>query len=247
MAAGWGGCPQTPPPHIPAFPSPFLLLTKPTVFCSRKPGVFREAPVAARLVPEGGRSLPAGPEGAREGGLPPPQAAAQAAVALLERSLLAVLFCGLLVVPVLLLGCGLRRRHPLLTLLLSCPPVLAPLLSASPPPPSRDKGTHITRTLRAELFSPASSAQQERSWALWIRTGALRRSPALKQGGGQRLGGGEQERAENAGILSLGWRTLESKGRLLQPRRSWGLGWQPPPGDRQCTARVLPPPATFFR
>lgn len=215
---GGGGCPPTPSTsqRSPLSPSA-LLLTKPTAFCSRKPGVFREAPVAPRLVPEGGRSLPAGTEGAGEGGLSPPETAAQAAVAVLERSLLTVLFRGLLVVPVLLLGCGLRCCHPLLTLLLSCPPVLAPLLSASPPPPSRDKGTHVTRTLRAELFSPADIAQQERSGALGIRTGTLQRSPALKQGRGQRLGGGEQERAENAGILSLDWKTFESKGKLFQP------------------------------
>ena len=68
-------------------PLPLLLhLPHPALlpFCPRKPAVFRETPVATRLVPEGGRPLPAGPEGAREGGLSAPEAAAQAALAVLE-------------------------------------------------------------------------------------------------------------------------------------------------------------------
>lgn len=169
------------------------------------------------MVPEGGRSLPAGPEGAREGGLPAPEAAAQAALAILEQPLLASRSRRLLVFPLFLLGCGLRCCHPRLTLLLLCPPVLAPLLSASPPPPSRDKGTHVTRTVRAELFSPANVALSERgAGPCGSEQGPLERSPILKQGRGQVLGGGEQEGAESAGILSLGWRTIESKGKLFQ-------------------------------
>lgn len=88
------------------------------LYC-RKPGVLREAPVAASLVPERRGPLSARAEGTRERGLLTPAEAAQAAVAVLEQSLIAVLFSSGLSVPVLLLlGRGLRCCHPLLILLL---------------------------------------------------------------------------------------------------------------------------------
>ncbi|XP_050571692.1 rho-related BTB domain-containing protein 2 isoform X2 [Cygnus atratus] len=83
----------------------------------REPGVLREAPLAAGVVPEGGGSLPAGEEGAGEGRLPPSQTAAQEAVALLERLLLPFLLSFvvgshslLFLLLLLLLGCGLKAR-----------------------------------------------------------------------------------------------------------------------------------------
>lgn len=109
---GWGDggswwsrrCPHPPCPH-------------------REPGILREASLAAGVVPEGGGSLPAGQEGAGEGRLPPPQTAAQEAVAVLERLLLPFLLAFivgshslLFFLLILLLGCGLRARpwlqHP---------------------------------------------------------------------------------------------------------------------------------------
>lgn len=96
--------------------------------------------MAARLVPEGGRSLPEGAEGAGEGGLSAPEATTQAAVAVLEQSFLAILVGGLLVVPVFLLGRGLRCCHPLLTLLLSSLLALAPLLFCIAPSTLQGQG-----------------------------------------------------------------------------------------------------------
>lgn len=79
MFHGSGAGVGVPLPLLLRLPHPALL-----PFCPRKPAVFRETPVATRLVPEGGRPLPAGPEGAREGGLSAPEAAAQAALVVLE-------------------------------------------------------------------------------------------------------------------------------------------------------------------
>lgn len=88
------------------------------LYC-RKPGVLREAPVAASLVPEGRGPLSARAEGTRERGLLTPAEAAQAAVAVLEQPLITVLLSSGLGVPVLLLlGRGLRCCHPLLIQLL---------------------------------------------------------------------------------------------------------------------------------
>lgn len=95
----------------------------------RKPGVLREAPVAASLVPERRGPLSARAEGTRERGLLTPAEAAQAAVAVLEQSLITVLLSSGLGVPVLLLlGRGLRCCHPLLILLLLSSLALALLL-----------------------------------------------------------------------------------------------------------------------
>lgn len=173
--------------------------------------------MAARLVPEGGRSLPEGAEGAGEGGLSAPEAATQAAVAVLEQSFLAILVGGLLVVPVFLLGRGLRCCHPLLTLLLSSLLALAPLLFCIAPSTLQGQGDHITRTLRAELFSPANTAQQERTGLVDQDRDSLHRSPTQSRAGDSSWEVGSRERAESSGILSLGWRTLESKGKLSQP------------------------------
>lgn len=136
----------------------------PFALCSRKPGVLREAPVATSLVPERRGPLSARAERTRERGLFAPAEAAQAAVAVLEQSLITVLLSSGLGVPVLLLGCGLRCCHPLLILLLLSSLALIPsALLYHPLHPTGDEGTHLTRALRAELFSPANVAQAKRS------------------------------------------------------------------------------------
>lgn len=57
----------------------------------RKPRVLRKAPLAARLVPEGRRPLPASTEGEGEGRLLVSEAAVQAEMAVLEPSVVALL------------------------------------------------------------------------------------------------------------------------------------------------------------
>ena len=63
----------------------------PLVLYCRKPGVLREAPVAASLVPERRGPLSALAEGTQEKGLLTPAEAAQAVVAVLEQSLITIL------------------------------------------------------------------------------------------------------------------------------------------------------------
>lgn len=70
------------------------------IYIIRKPGIFREAPLASCLVPERGRPLPKSTEGTGKGGLLVPEEAGQTEVGPLESSSLSVrplvLFCCLL-------------------------------------------------------------------------------------------------------------------------------------------------------
>ena len=238
MFHGSGAGVGVPLPLLLHLPHPALL-----PFCPRKPAVFRETPVATSLVPEGGRPLPAGPEGAREGGLSAPEAAAQAALAVLEQSVLGVLFGRLLGIPILLLGCGLRCCHPLLTLLLLSPLVFAPLLLRIAPSTSQGQRTRITRTLCVELPSPANIAQhrEEGAWPRGPEQWPCAEVLIPWLAGRQLLEAGIGERAEDCGILSVGRRTLASKGKLS----CWeavcpGLRRRPPPREQQWAGRVLP-------
>lgn len=163
--------------------------------------------MATSLVPEGGGPLPAGTEGAREGRLSPSEAAAQAAVAVLEQSLLAILLCSLLLIPIFFLGCGLRCCHLLLTLMLLSPLALAPLIFhivSLSPPLSRNKGTHITRTLRAELFSLAYLSQacgsEQRPLRPLKPKGDQESSWRLGTGRGLRGGGPESQKPSKAWV-----------------------------------------------
>lgn len=208
----------------------------PLALYRRKPGVLREAPVAASLVPERRGPLSARAEGARERGLLTPAEAAQAAVAVLEQSLIAILFSSGLGVPVLLLlGRGLRCCHPLsdpaaVVLISPCPSALL----YHPLHPTGHEGTHPTRALRAELFSPANVAQAKRSPALQIRTGSTSNSRQSRKTSAPRWGAGQSselwcflsglDNRANGGKLPWTWACLY-----------WSLLW---PG-RQFPPRVF--------
>lgn len=126
------------------------------------------------MVPEGGGPLPAGAEGAGEGGLPPPEAAAQAPMALLEQSLLTLLFCCLLLISLFFLSCGLTGPCPGTPAAVS---LLAPaplLLCITPPFQGQGDPREQRPAGRAGLASQHESGQ-----ALWIR---LLRCPSSEVG-----------------------------------------------------------------
>lgn len=90
---------------------------------------------------------------------------------------------------------------------------------------------------RAALTSQHSSAKRGRSQAAWIRTGSPPTSAEVPlpetEAGDDSQEVGNRRRAEGCGTLSLGQRTLESKGELPQPRGcvSWVHGGSSLPGS----------------
>lgn len=166
--------------------------------------------MAASLVPKRGGPLSACAEGARERGLFTPAEAAQAAVAVLEQSLITVLLSSGLSVPILLLlGCGLRCCHLLLIPLLLSSLALVSLLFRIIPsaggnsPNQNPKGRAVLTSqmwLRLRGARPWSSEQGP---------------PTIPGRAGKHLPQcGEQERAQSSAIFLSGLDNRVNGGKL---------------------------------